>query len=185
VPSPLSVHVNREELHELAVPESYEATGSFEIQLLNHGEPAHVHLHLDDPLSEVAAIEATNHYVDGGSERRVTVRVREGATIRGKLKVVVGYGATTRYVDVTITEPPETETAVEVDESLARPQPIENPESASLLGERPILPVLSLAALALLIAAGAALLVRQFVVALGASIVFLGVAIALYVLLAE
>lgn len=185
MPSQLPVHVNREELHDLAVPESYETTGSFEIRLINHGEPIHVHLHLDDPLSTVAAIEATNHYVDGGSERRVAVEVRDGASVRGTLKVAVGYGATTRYVDVDISKPVETTQSVAVDESLSRPQPREPEESAGLLEGNPALPVLSLAALALLLAVGAALLVQEFVVALGAASVFLAVAVALYVLVAD
>ncbi|WP_136687063.1 DUF7524 family protein [Halorhabdus amylolytica] len=185
MPSPLPVHVNREELHDLAVPESYETVGSFEIRLINHGEPSHVHLHLDDSLSSVAAIEATNHYVDGESQRRVSVNVREGASIRGKLKVAVGYGATTRYVDVDISKPIETTQSVEVDESLSQPQPKEPEESGGPLEKSPALPVLSLAALALLLAVSAALLFRQFVVALGASVVFLGVAIALYALVGD
>ena len=182
MPSPLPVHVNHEELHDIAVPEAYETTGSFEIRLVNHGEPSHVHLHLDDPLSTAAAIEATNHYVEGESERYVTVEVRDGASIRGKLKVVVGYGATTRYVDVDISKPVEATQSVQVDESLSQPPPKEVDEPDGLLAGSPALPVLSLAALALLVAVGAALLARAFVVALGASVVFLGVAFALYVL---
>lgn len=184
MPSPLPVHVNREELHDLAVPESYETTGSFEIRLVNHGEPSHVHLHLDDPLSTAAAIEATNHYVEGDSERRVTVQVREGATIQGSLKVSVGYGATTRYVDVVLTEPPESEQPVAVDESLARPQPTE-PESTGLLDQGPIVPILALGALAVVVAIGTALVVQDLVVAVGAAAVFLGVAVAVTVLLIE
>ncbi|WP_135667067.1 DUF7524 family protein [Halorhabdus rudnickae] len=183
--SPLPIHVNREELHDLAVPESYETRGSFEIRLINHGESSHVHLHLDDPLSSVAAIEATNHYVDGESERRVTVEVRNGASIRGKLKVAVGYGATTRYVDVDISKPVEAAQSVEVDESLSKPQPKEPEEPGGPFQGSPVLPVLSLAALALLLAVGAALVFRQFVVALGASVVFLGVTFALYALVGD
>ncbi|MFB6202642.1 MAG: hypothetical protein ABEI98_11625 [Halorhabdus sp.] len=185
MPDPLSVHVNREELHDLAVPESYETTGSFEIRLVNHGAASHVHLHLDDALSTVATIEATNHYVDDESERRVGVTVRDGASIQGKLKVVVGYGATTRYVDVTVRKPVETGESVEVGESLARPQPKDDPPSDGLLEAGPLLPVLSLAALAMLVAVGVAVLVQAFVVALGAGVVLVGVVIAMYALIAE
>jgi len=69
----LVVHVNRDELHGLAVPDSFEAGESFDVVLVNHGESTHVHLHLDDALSEQAALEAPNHHVEGGSERRVRV----------------------------------------------------------------------------------------------------------------
>lgn len=181
---PLPVHVNREELHDIAVAPSFEATGSFDVRLVNHGEATHVHLHLDDALSRVAKLEASNHYVDADSERLVSVAVRDGATARGKLKVVSGYGATTRYVDVEVTEPTVEEQSVEVDESLAEPQPTE-PEETRLLADNPALAVLSLAGTALALAVGAALVVQQFVVALGAGAVLVGVLVAIYFLLAE
>ncbi|MFW5956082.1 MAG: DUF7524 family protein [Halorhabdus sp.] len=181
----LPIHVNREQLHDLEVPRSFEASGSFDVRLVNHGPSSHVHLHLDDALSSMATIDANNHFVDGNSERFVGVTVREGATGRGKLKVVSGYGAQTRYIDVDLTEPENGSHSVQVDESLAKPQPSDTGGEDALVFERPVIPVLGLAGVALLVAVGAALLLRQFVVAIGAFAVLTGVVVALYLLVSE
>ncbi|WP_181686733.1 DUF7524 family protein [Halorhabdus salina] len=182
---PLVVHVNREQLHELAVPASYETTGTFDVRLVNHGEASHVHLRLDDALSDIARLDANNHYVDENHERFVTVSVRDGVAQRGKLKVVSGYGATTRYVDIILTEPDEPNGSVTVDESLAHPQPTETEPTDSVFEADPTLPVIGLAGVALVLALAVAVLVKQFVVALGALAVLLGVLVAGYVLVAE
>jgi hypothetical protein len=119
----VTVHVNRDALHSLEVPETFAVTGGFDVQLVNHGEPTHVHLHLDDSLSDLAAIEAPNHHLKRHSERRVGVTVSEPGQARGNLKVVTGHGATTRYVAITVTEPDPIEQSVEVAEELTTPQP--------------------------------------------------------------
>lgn len=123
MPDTLPVHVNRTSLHSLEVPERFETDDSFDVRLVNHGEPIHVHLHLDDRLSDVAAIDAPNHHVDRESERRVGVTVTEPGSVLGKLKVVTSYGAETRYVDIDLSEPTASEASVQVDESLSKPQP--------------------------------------------------------------
>jgi len=123
VPDTLPVHVNRTSLHSLEVPEHFETDDSFDVRLVNHGEPIHVHLHLDDTLSDVASIDAPNHHVDRESERRVGVTVTGSGSVFGKLKVVTSYGAETRYVDVDLSEPVPTDESVQVDESLSKPQP--------------------------------------------------------------
>ncbi|MFC4356621.1 hypothetical protein ACFO0N_01520 [Halobium salinum] len=120
---PLSVALNRDRLHDIDVRERYAAGGPFVVELTNHGEAMHVHLHLDDRLSEVAELAANNHYVEEGD----TVTVEVGANPRsepltGKLKVVTGYGAQTAYVDVTVEEHAPSKSPIEVDEDLARPQ---------------------------------------------------------------
>jgi hypothetical protein len=112
VPDTLPVRLNRESLHSLDVPNGIETDGSFDVLLANHGEAVHVHLHLDDSLSRMATIDANNHYVQAESERPVRVTVDHPAEGHGKLKVVTGYGATTRYVDVDLTEPDESEGSV-------------------------------------------------------------------------
>ncbi|QCD66707.1 MULTISPECIES: DUF7524 family protein [Halomicrobium] len=123
MPDTLPVHVNRASLHSLEVADRFETDDSFEILLINHGEPTHVHLHVDDALSELASIEAPNHHVERESERRVRVTVHSHGSTFGKLKIATSYGAETRYVDVDIDEPIETEEPVQVDESLSKPQP--------------------------------------------------------------
>ena len=130
----LPVHINREAPQSLAVPDSFEASDSFDVRLVNHGGSCHVHLHLDDALSEQAAIDAPNHHVDGNSERAVGVTRTGDGTARGRLQVGTAYGATTRYVDVRLAEPVATEDPIEVGEELTKPQP--KPTEPSLLAGR-------------------------------------------------
>jgi len=176
VPDTLPVYLNRESLHSLEMPNGIETDGSFEVLLLNHGEAVHVHLHLDDALSGLASLDATNHYVQSESERTVNVTVdREGA-VRGKLKVVTGYGAETRYADVDIVESEETDQSVEVDESLAKPQPKEpSPDESSGSLADVLSPVSLFAGVALVVAAVVAMAVPSTAVRVGSVIVFLTV----------
>lgn len=120
MPETLPVHVNRETIHDVEAPASFDASGTFSVVVENHGSDSHVHLHLDDDLSRIARIDAGNHYVEGGSTRSVTVAVAEGAAGSGYLDVVTGYGAERQSVAVTID--PSASDAVEVDDDLATPQ---------------------------------------------------------------
>lgn len=116
----LVANINRTGIHSLEVPDTFETEGSFVVDLRNGGEATHVHLHLDDGLSEVARLDAGNHYVAGDSNREVRVHVSPGGEpVRGRLKVVTAYGAETRYVDVSVE--PERKGSVEVDPELSRP----------------------------------------------------------------
>ncbi|MHB9286661.1 hypothetical protein ACKVMT_06430 [Halobacteriales archaeon Cl-PHB] len=184
----LPVHVNREELHALEVPASFEAHDSFDVALVNHGESLHVHVHLDDALSQVASIDATNHYVERESTRAVRVTVDEAALahlgdVHGKIKVASAYGAQTRWIDVDLSEYEEEDDAVQVDESLAQPQPTPEEPGTPLL-QRPELPVLALGGLALVVALLAAVLINNTFVLVGSLVVLAGVLVALYFLLA-
>ncbi len=182
----LPVHVSRRELHSLGVPATFETHGPFDVVFVNHGEPVHVHLHLDDALSEVASLGASNHYVEGESRRAVRVAVDSDALpdepMLGKLKLVSGYGAHTRWVDVELSAPPDEPTEVEVGESLASPPARETAESGPSVLARPELPVLGLGVLALGVAAYAAVALEQTLVLLGALAVLAGVFVALYLL---
>jgi len=162
----------------LAVPDSYEATGGFDVRLVNHGEPTHVHLHLDDSLSEIAALEAPNHYVKGGSERLVRVTVSGEGAARGSLKVVTAHGAKTRYVNVILTEPEPDEGTVEVGEELAEPQPKPAADSASMSAGKQ-LPILAVGVVALFAVVLLTVLFQNLLVLVGV----LAVAIAIVVLL--
>ena len=184
MPDPLPIHINREEIHGLEVPTDYESTGGFDVRLINHGEPTHVHLHLDSDLSSVASLAATNHYVERETDRLVRVEVTGDGSVRGNLKVVSGYGAQTRLVDVSLVEPRETEETVEVGEDLSKPAPRPEPESGGLPGSVGTLPVMVLATVALLTALGAVAFFQNTAVVLGAAVVVVGVLIALYSLLA-
>jgi len=182
VPDALRLHVNRQELHSLEVPDSFEAHDSFDVVLVNHGEAVHVHLHLDDGLAAVGALEANNHYVQANTERRVHVAVNGEPGVHGKLKVVTGYGATTRYVDIDIVEPEQSTETVQVGEELSRPQPIERTERSDPLVERSTTPVFLLAGVALLLAVAAVALIDSTAIALGAIAVIIAVLVATYVL---
>ncbi|WP_415381076.1 hypothetical protein [Halosimplex sp. TS25] len=184
----LPVHVNRGELHAVEVPDRFEADGSFDVAVINHGQSVHVHLHLDDDLSEIATIEASNHFVDGESQRAVRVNVHSAGEATGTLKIAAAYGAETRYVTVRITEPEETQQTVEVDESLSQPQPRE-PDSDRESGgiatvvDSPEVVVLVLGALALAAAAVLAMVLDDVVIVGGALAVLVGVLVAVYIVL--
>ncbi len=185
MPPELTVHVNRDGLHSLSVPASVEVDGSFDVALVNHGESLHVHLHLDDGLSQLGRIDATNHYVEGGSTRVVRIQVDESALstdpIRGKLKVASAYGAETRWVDVDLREEDDNDQSVTVDKSLSTPAPaVEEPEPGLLA--RPEVPVVALGLLALAVAIVAIVVLSDTLVLLGSLVVLAGVLIALYFL---
>jgi hypothetical protein len=121
--SELSVSLNRERLHRVETVDSFETDGPFDVILDNHGEAVHVHLHLDDDLSRAATLSAGNHYVQRGATKRVHVRARPGdEPVRGKLKVVTGYGSESAYVDVTVNPASPQKSPVQVDESLGKPK---------------------------------------------------------------
>lgn len=187
MPDELPVHVSREELHSLEVPESFEATDSFDLQLLNHGESVHLHIHVDDALSAVATVDAGNHHVERESQRYVRVDIDtdklDDEPLYGKLKVASAYGANTRWIDIKVVEPEESEQTVEVDESLAQPQPSESQETGPLVN--PKLLVFGIGAAALLVALTAAVVLQQTVVLLGSLVVLGGVLVALFFLFTE
>lgn len=182
----LPVHVSRDEIHGIDVPGSFAADGSFDVLFVNHGRSVHVHLHLDDTLSSVASIDAGNHYVEGKSQRAVRVSVNEERLpedgVAGKIKVVAAYGAKTRWVDVRVSQADGQEEAVEVDESLAEPQPREV-ELGKTPEFSPELAVAILAAVALMIAFLAVIFIRDAFVVVGALGLVVGVVGAVYLLM--
>ncbi len=189
MPDELPVHVSRERLHSLEVPPSFETRDSFDVVLVNHGESLHVHLHLDDDLSQVARMDASNHYVEGDSRRLVRVDVDADAIpedgLFGRLKVASAYGSETRWIDVELEPPREEQNEVEVDEALAEPQPREPEPSPESPLARPEVPVLGLGVLALAVAVAAAVFVQDQLVLLGSLAVLAGVLVAMYFLLQE
>lgn len=180
MPDELPVHISREELHAIEVPPEFETDGPFDVRLINHGESMHAHLHLDESLSGVASLDASNHYVESESERLVRIDVATdrlgGSEVFGKLKLVSAYGAETRWVTVTLTQPTDGSERIQVDESLAKPQP--EPPS------EPDVPVVSLlvgglAVVAALVATTAALLFQETLVVAGALVVLAAAVVAL------
>ena len=119
----LDVELNGETVHDIDAPDSFVTDGPFPVVLENSGRSTHVHLHFDDDLDRVAAVDEGNHFVGDEATRRVHVRTADvDEPVRGKLKIVTGYGSNTRYVDVRVDPSPETpDESVAVDESFAAP----------------------------------------------------------------
>lgn len=151
----LAVDINRTGRQSLEVPSSFEAEGPFAVELRNHGEGAHVYLNLDDALTETAALGATNQYVESKSSENVRVHVDPDseATVRGKLKVATGYGAETRYVDVTIDQSPDQ--SIEVDPSLSEPRGHEDTQESAAPAGLDAIPAVVLGLVAFALAIGA------------------------------
>jgi hypothetical protein len=119
----LSVDLNRDGLHQIATPSSFETDGPFEIQLHNHGEAIHAHLNLDEELSAAANLAESNHYVEPYSSRSVEIDTRRiSSSVTGRLKIVTGYGNESTYTEVTVSPPGTVTDRVDVDERLAKPQ---------------------------------------------------------------
>lgn len=184
MPDALTVHLNRESPHSIAVaPAVFETDGSFDVVLTNHGAALHVHLHLDDDLSRGATIDSVNHYVDSDGVERVPVRVRrEEMPAEGRLKIVTGYGSETAYASVTLDEVSEKKPPVQVDERLARPS-----ETAPVPTERPPpwwkpLPYVIVVLLAAIAAIGTAVVVDGRAGAIGLAILVVGVLVAVILL---
>jgi hypothetical protein len=188
VPDSLPVHLNHDRLHDVDTVASFEATESFPILLQNGDAPVHVHLHLDDALSQVASIPANNHFVDADATRQVTVEIEDGPRpVEGRLKVVTGHGAETDYVVVSVVEPEEREDAVDVDETFADPPPRpEGDESSGYDGVTASLaadgPVVALGLFAIAVAVGSATLSDSGAVLVGALVVIGSVGTAGYLL---
>jgi len=182
----LAVAVNRDGLHTLDVPPSFEAAGPFTVEVRNYGEAAHIHLNLDDQLSEVATVRATNHYVEGGERRLIDIEIRDPSawpaeTIRGKLKVVVAHGQRTRYVDVDL-DRSAVKSEVRVDPDLGTPDAGRDSELPPMVR---LLPIIALGSVAVILAVGALFAAENLAILLGIfSLVSAGLcAVAAYVLL--
>lgn len=121
--STLAVELNGDGVHSIAVPDRFTTTTPFSIELANLGRATHVHLRPDDDLDPAVSIGAVNHYVEAEGRKRIhvsTAAVEE--PVRGKLKVVTGYGSNTKYVEVRVDPPVETAPdEVVVDERFAEP----------------------------------------------------------------
>lgn len=173
----LPVHVSRDQLHEVSVPAEIEATGAFDIDVVNHGESVHLHVHLEGDLADVASVPATNHFLDEGDRRSITVEMPEpSTTIRGKIKIVSAHGACTRWVDIVVTPPEEAEQTVRVDESLTRPQPRQrSPSPAVEAVEDPRTLAALAGALALVVGIVVAVLADSAIVTVGVLVVLAAV----------
>lgn len=177
MPDALTVHLNRESPHSIDIaPAVFETDGSFDVVLTNHGAALHVHLHLDDDLSTQATLGAANHYVDAGAVRRIRVTVDEPLDpVKGRLKLVTGYGSETEYARIVLQDIEPEDRHVRVDESLGQPASRDTPEP---LLDATVLPTLAVGAVAVLIALIAAVLIGGPTSGLGLVVVIVGLVVA-------
>lgn len=99
----VTVHVNRTRRHAIAVADDpFEATGSFDVVLVNHGEGAHVHLGLEGDLAVAGEVEASAPFLDAEATERVAVRVNARGPLGGALTLSTGYGKSSIEVPVRI-----------------------------------------------------------------------------------
>lgn len=154
MPGTLAVALNREGPRTIDGPAAFETDGSFTVKLSNYGQPVHAHVRPDEALSQVASVEATNHYVDSDDTRYVDIYVDapEDARIAGRLNVTTNYGAVTHPVEITVdtTGPDE----VQVDPDLSKPGDSDEP---SLLERAGAVPVVIAFGVAVVLAAAALL----------------------------
>jgi hypothetical protein len=187
----LLVELNRGELHDVEVPAEFATTEPFSVELRNHGEAVHVHVHADDALSPVARIDADgNLFVERETTHSVPVGVSDvDESVTGSLEITTGYGAETRTVEVTV-NPVDDGRAVDVDETLSSPanateRPDRTPLSRRIVDALPgrrALPVLVLGLVAIGVAAGVANAVDSPLVLVGAGVVVGAVLVAVVAL---
>ncbi len=185
--SRLRVHLGRDgpksvELEESAV----EVTDDFVVEVTNHGPPQHVHIAPEDDLARFTSVTDPNHFIEADDAHVIRVGVDENRPVKfdGQLKIVTGYGTDVTHVDIGL-RPQRSTPGVAVDESLGRPR--NDPTPSRSVTERVTSPgtvsLVSLAAIAVLIAVGAILVVSELAVVLGALAVLVGVGIAVVLLI--
>ena len=185
--STLSVELNGDGVHSIRAPDRFTTDRPFAVELHNLGRSAHVHLHLDDELDRVASLRTVNHFLEDDAKRRVhidTADVEE--PVRGKLKVVTGYGSGVAYVDIVIEPGPDrAERTVAVDETLSKPPertPAEPPLSQRVavtldrVVENGGLPAVAIALVATLVAISVALTIDSVLILVAVGVV-LGIAV--------
>jgi len=179
VPDALTVDLNGDGPQSIRAPQAFETTGEFDVFLQNHGPPLHVHVRLGPTLSKVATVRTPNRYVEEGSTRRVRIKVEAGKRpTEGRLEVITGYGSNREFVSVAIRDPETVDPSVRVDEELGQPRT--PPDQPAIDPQR--LLVLSVGAVAGLLALVAAFLTQDPLVSLGVLVVLVAVVAASYLL---
>ncbi|SDZ81846.1 hypothetical protein SAMN04488065_0548 [Haloplanus vescus] len=188
----LLVELNRGALHTVEAPAEFTIDRSFSLELRNHGEAVHAHVHADDALSAVARVDSDgNIFVEQGATHSVPIGVESvDSPVTGTLQIATGYGSETVEIEVTV-EPETDDQSVDVDETLSTPQTEDTGPSkppltdrlAGVLPSRRTLPVLGLGLLAIAVAISVANAVQTPAVLIGAGVVVGAVLVALVALL--
>lgn len=177
----LEIHVNRPRPNGLEVPERFVAEHPFAIEFINDGKPVHIHLSLDDPLTDILSLETGNHFLPREETYRLPVQIQEGRRpVRGKLTVSIGYGAESRFIELRVVEPDDDD-QVQVGETLAEPSGNQRNRTllSQIVGEIGLIALAVIALLALIV--GAAILGTVTNPIVGIVMVVLAVAVVLSV----
>lgn len=187
MPGRLRIYLGREAPKSVELADdSIEVTDDFVIEIENHGHPQHIHIAPADELGRFVMIEEANHFIETGDALAIHASVMDDRPPKfdGRLRIVTGYGTDETFVEINLRQPGDIEREVAVDENLAKPQ---SDTSEAPLMERLIspdaIPILALAAMAVLIAVGATLIATDAAVVLGVIAVLVGVGIAIVLLL--
>lgn len=183
--------LNADDLYSIAAPSAFETAEPFDIALDNQNQAVHVHLNLDETLSQIATLRTTNHYVERNRTHIITVDVDPPETaVSGRLKIATGYGAEVAYTTVTVRPPADDSTQVAVDNTLSKPATPEPTEPGlaehvdEFVAATPAglsAPVAVVGLLALILSAGVAASIGSAAVLAGSLVVLLGVAASLAV----
>jgi hypothetical protein len=177
----LRVHVNRDQPRSVE-PEATRFTvdGPFDVVVENHGQPAHVHLSVDDTLADVTAVEEANWFVTADEPTTVPVDVYSVEAVEGTLEVATAYGAERGLVEVFVEAGSG---GVDVDDDLGEIQPDTEPEPRSL--EDYAIPAAFVGGGLVVVALLAVLIEDLLAVTAGILTVGLAVVVALFVFYAE
>lgn len=180
MPETLPVEINRRAVHSIEpATTDFETAESFTIELINHGEAAHVHVNLDEDLSGAVSLNGGNHFIAAGQTHAIEVAVDERSRpVSGRLRIVTGYGAETAHINVSVTPPTEPAEggSVEIDDRLSSPQPRSESGNGGPDGSSRALAAAGLVGGALLVVVIGALIVNNLAVILGVGIVLVAVA---------
>lgn len=125
----LSIRLDRTQPDAIEAPGTFTVSDDFTIEVTNEGEPIHVHLTCDDDIAPAVDFETGNHFVPRKGTYQVPVTVlADDRPKRGRVRVSVGYGSETAYVELRVVEP-ASDDEVRVDESLAEPPSRADPDS--------------------------------------------------------
>lgn len=130
------VHVNRRDFNsidfdrdEVFLPLGAGEEFSFEIAVVNHGNPVHVHFSVSESLRGYVSFLRDNPYVRFEESIPVIVRMPSFGSVSGEIFVTVGYGSYKECFTLSMgeEEPEEEVVVVDVGESLSHAQPARSP----------------------------------------------------------
>lgn len=121
------IHINKRDINSIDIEEDEVSLpldgreGSFEIHIVNHGNPVHVHFSVSKNLRDYVRFLRENPYVRYDETIPVVVKMPPSGATSGEVFVTVGYGSHRAGFTLNLGEVEE-EVLIDVDESLSRSQ---------------------------------------------------------------